>query len=279
MSLLDLEMKRQRTLLDCVGSSSKSTASSREGATKRAKGNGDSCDHRVETQQNSIVVDQPLGATTIIINNSSCALVPTESELPDISHGEASQEQLATDKAPSDLASSPDHPPCQPNTSCPTTLVGGKQRCFNTEWYGSYSWLEYSVQKDGAFCYPCRLFTTTGRRSHNTFTKVGFHDWKHATGKGGILNVHDKCSTHLDAMVAWSQYNLNAKHHSSIAQRMESNWAEIISNNRHYLKALIEVILLCAHQEIGLRGHREFLMLLTEEIFLKFLPWLLLMIP
>ena len=43
-------------------------------------------------------------------------------------------------------------------------------------------------------------------KSHGTFTKVGFRDWKHATGKGGMLTSHDKCSTHLAAMVAWSQY-------------------------------------------------------------------------
>ena len=58
-------------------------------------------------------------------------------------------------------------------------------------------------------------------------------------------------------MQAWSQYKLNAKYGTSIAQRMESNRAQIISHNRHYLKALVEVILLCAHQEITLRGHRE----------------------
>ena len=58
-------------------------------------------------------------------------------------------------------------------------------------------------------------------------------------------------------MQAWSQYRLNAKYGTSIAQRMESNRAQIISHNRHYLKALVEVILLCAHQEIALRGHKE----------------------
>jgi len=58
-------------------------------------------------------------------------------------------------------------------------------------------------------------------------------------------------------MQAWSQYKLNAKHHVSIAQRMDSSRMQIISDNRHYLKALVRVLLLCALQEIGLRGHRE----------------------
>ena len=120
-----------------------------------------------------------------------------------------------------------------------------------------YSWLEYSVKRDACFCYPCRLFTCGEGRSHNTFTDTGFRDWKHATGKGGMLTVHDKCSAHISAMQAWSQYKLNAKHHTSIAQRMDSSRTQIITDNRHYLKALVQVLLLCALQEIGLRGHRE----------------------
>ena len=67
---------------------------------------------------------------------------------------------------------------------------------------------------------------------------------------------HDKCSSHASAMVIWSQYKLNAKH-TSIADRLESNRAQIISTNWHYLKSLIQILLLCAQQEITLRGHRE----------------------
>ena len=137
-------------------------------------------------------------------------------------------------------------------------LVGGKQRSFSSNWYKKYSWLEYSKQQDAGYCYPCRLFTTTtDGRLHDTFITSGFRNWKHATGKTGILTQHDKCSAHLGAMEAWSQYKLNAKHHTSIGERIEAGRSQVISNNRHYLKTIIEVILMCAKQEIGFRGHRE----------------------
>ena len=136
------------------------------------------------------------------------------------------------------------------------TLIGSKQRAFDSDWYNTYSWLEYSIKRDAAFCFPCRLFAVNEGRSQNTFTKSGFCDWKHATGKGGIISVHDKCSSHASAVVIWSQYKLNAKH-TSIADRLESNHAQIISTNRHHLKSLIQILLLCAQQEITLRGHRE----------------------
>lgn len=237
-------MKRQRTLFETFD-----RESVEEGAgTSVSKCSKPDCADR-ETQHNTVSVNQPRGPTTVVIN--SCNPVSKLIEYSSL------HEAAPTDKVPCDLALSPDDPPCQPIIKYPTTVVGGKQRSFNSEWYKSYSWLEYSVKSDAAFCYPCRLFTTGEGRSHNTFTEAGFRDWKHATGKGGILTIHDKCSTHVSAMQAWLQYKLNAERHTSIAQRMESNRAQIVSNNRHYLKAVIEVLLLCAHQEITLRGHRE----------------------
>ena len=58
-------------------------------------------------------------------------------------------------------------------------------------------------------------------------------------------------------MESLSQFKLNTKHSSTIADRMESSRSEVIATNRHYLKTLIQVLLLCARQEIALRGHRE----------------------
>ena len=250
--------RRQSTLLEF--SQFGAGSSEKEEGTKRSCAREDDTDHRHGGQLNSIQVDEPHGATTIIVNQYT---TPVSRPLDDSSSSsqkqpEFSSPQLASerDKAPSDIAATPAQLPFQPTVNTfPTTLIGSKQRSFNPEWYRSYNWLEYSLERDAIFCYPCRMFNEG--KSHGTFTKVGFRDWKHATGKGGMLTSHDKCSTHLAAMVAWSQYKLNTKHHTSIAERMESNRAQVISNNRHYLKALIEVILLCALQEIALRGHRE----------------------
>lgn len=53
------------------------------------------------------------------------------------------------------------------------------------------------------------------------------------------------------------QYQLNVKHHTSIVHLTDSTWAQVNLNNRHYLKTLVQVILLCDHQENTLRRQRE----------------------
>ena len=63
----------------------------------------------------------------------------------------------------------------------------GKSRAFNSEWYPSYLWLEYSIERSAAICYPCRILHITSSRAQKTFTTIGFRDWKHAKGKKGIL--------------------------------------------------------------------------------------------
>ena len=70
-------------------------------------------------------------------------------------------------------------------------------RSVNSEWYKLYPWLEYSKENDAAYCYSCRLFSTTGTgRSELAFTHIGLNDWKHALGKNGSLQKHDNCHIH-----------------------------------------------------------------------------------
>uniref|UniRef100_A0A1X7V3Y4 TTF-type domain-containing protein n=1 Tax=Amphimedon queenslandica TaxID=400682 RepID=A0A1X7V3Y4_AMPQE len=57
-----------------------------------------------------------------------------------------------------DIASSTSSP-CQPvKIKFPVTYFSGKARSFYPDWFKLYPWLEYSVSKDAAFCYACRLF-------------------------------------------------------------------------------------------------------------------------
>ena len=73
------------------------------------------------------------------------------------------------DEIPSDLATTKNHSPCQPKlTQFPSHIIAGKQRSFSSSWY-SYSWLEYSVQQDACFCFPCRMFYVEERNSKDKF--------------------------------------------------------------------------------------------------------------
>ena len=197
-------------------------------------------------QDNYITVDRPSGSTTIIVN----AKAPRQS--PSVCP------QTKQHLPPTDLSSGPLQLPTQPKINFPTRSFGqGRPRAFNCEWYKSFRWIEYSIQQDAAFCYACRHFTTGIGRSENTFRITGFRDWKHAIGKKGVISVHDTCSTHKQAMSSWNEYTLNSERHTSIANRLDSARAQLVKSNHHYIKTIAEVILLCAKQELALRGHRE----------------------
>jgi len=56
-------------------------------------------------------------------------------------------------------------------------LTGKKHpRRFQSHWFKSYSWLEYS-EKNTVFCFPCYLFSSksSGKPRLDTFTVKGFN--------------------------------------------------------------------------------------------------------
>lgn len=66
----------------------------------------------------------------------------------------------------------------------PVRYFSGKKRSFSFAWYQNRPWLEYSVKRDAAFCFPCRLFSSTSHTSSDlVFKETGFRDWKHAIEK------------------------------------------------------------------------------------------------
>ena len=119
-----------------------------------------------------------------------------------------------------DIARSPQDKPSQPYIKFPAHHIGQKKRSFNPRWYSIHHWIEYSVQKDAAYCYPCRLLTTNPGRSDPAFVDVGYSDWKHATGKKGAFVKHEKSYAHNNAMVAWRQYEEAQNNRSTLPHQL-----------------------------------------------------------
>ena len=94
-----------------------------------------------------------------------------------------------------DIALTYDYFPTQPaNISLPAAVMGSKKRSFDPEWYRQYNWLEYSIEKDAAFFFACRFFSSAAvcwSRPEPTYTSIGFRNWKHATGTTGALAKHN----------------------------------------------------------------------------------------
>ena len=163
---------------------------------------------------------------------------------------------------PNDIAQTAAFPSVRPvNVKFPLTKFGTTTRAFYIALYDRFHWLEYSVQHDTCYCYPCHIFGTSSSysrsRPEHAFTVTGFCNWKKANGKDGVLNCHANTVSHQQAEVAWHQYKYNTVHGTSISDRINSARSVTIAQNRHYLKTILEILMFCGHQEIALHGHRE----------------------
>ncbi|KAL4149980.1 hypothetical protein QTP88_003831 [Uroleucon formosanum] len=53
---------------------------------------------------------------------------------------------------------------------------GEKFRSFRSQWYTECEWLEYSVQRNAAFCFVCRVFGP--ENSEDAWIRTGFSNWQ-----------------------------------------------------------------------------------------------------
>ncbi len=132
-------------------------------------------------------------------------------------------------------------------------------RSFNPDWFRRYNWLQHSITKDAAFCYPCRLFGTPSAsisRPERAFTTSCLQDWKHATRSKGSLITHEKCLSHKESVIAWGQYTASTQR-GSVADQLSNLRSQQIKQNNHYMVSVCDVLQFCCTQEIALRGHDE----------------------
>ena len=89
------------------------------------------------------------------------------------------------------------------------------------------------------------------------FISTGFRDWKHACGRKGVLACHESSRAHKACALTAEQFRLNMERQCTISQRLSTEYKELVQNNRHYVKCLATVALICAQQGIALRGHGD----------------------
>ena len=132
------------------------------------------------------------------------------------------------------------------------TMLGGQMRSFQKGWYAGRPWLEYSQKLDAMFCYPCLLFEGDG--SESKWTILGFDNWKIAMEKKKGIKLHEESLTHLSSMFKWTEYQ-NSLLTGSIEAKVEMHSAQTLSDNRHFIKTVGQVITQLPRP--SLRGHRE----------------------
>ena len=81
----------------------------------------------------------------------------------------------------------------------PVSYFSEKLRQFRSEWYVNRKWLEYSIDKDAAFCFYCYLFRwqDVGKQGEcETFVTKGFKFWnqlaKLDSHVGGVNSAHNQ---------------------------------------------------------------------------------------
>ncbi|XP_074289424.1 uncharacterized protein LOC141614575 [Silene latifolia] len=139
--------------------------------------------------------------------------------------------------------------PCQPRDhKFPKT-----KRNFVVSWFDKFKpWLEYSKEKDAAFCFVCYLFKSDSVSGGEAFVNKGFRTWS----KTDAFNKHvgNHMSAHNNAMKNFDVFN---KQKSSIACCFENYTKEAKSDYRIRLEASIDALRFITLQGLASRGHDE----------------------
>ncbi|XP_076956696.1 uncharacterized protein LOC143631974 [Bidens hawaiensis] len=147
------------------------------------------------------------------------------------------------------------------NHNFPCKDYYGKPRCFNVEWFDKYSWLEYSIKVDKAYCLCCYLFKETvgNQGGRDTFSTEGFCNWS----KPGALKEHVGMvdSYHNKAMQKCDNL-LNQKR--SIHEKFNKQSKEERIGNRFRLMGSVRSTRFLLENSLSFRGHNE-----SEDSFSK----------
>ena len=136
----------------------------------------------------------------------------------------------------------------------PYKTYGAKDRRFNNGWFTQFSWLEYSIAKDAAFCLCCYLFKSDigEEAGGDTFVSEGFLNWKCPKKlkihEGGINSSHHQASRMCDDLLKPNQ-SIQSFHFKQTDQ------ARIEYRTR--LNASIDCIRFLLRQGLAFRGHDE----------------------
>ncbi|KAJ4755524.1 zinc finger MYM-type-like protein [Rhynchospora pubera] len=153
----------------------------------------------------------------------------------------------------------------------PQTLFGDKQRRFNKAWYSQYPyWLEYSIQKDAAYCLCCYLFKPENREGGgDAFTSTGFKNWKNKKSLdehvGGLNSAHNLAMKKCQDLMKQNQ------HIQTVLERESKR-----SKNAYRLRltATVDCIRWLLRQGLAFRGHDESKKSLNRGNFLELLQFL-----
>lgn len=136
-------------------------------------------------------------------------------------------------------------------------------RRFNADWYIEYPLLEYSVEKDAAFCFACCLFPDGPHRSKasDRWVTEGCSKWSKMKGsqknKKGKLLAHFSSESHKAALgdyCAFNKKNYRIDVLLDKAKRIALLEEEIVTLfNREVIFILLDITATLARQGLAFR--------------------------
>jgi hypothetical protein len=145
-------------------------------------------------------------------------------------------------------------------------------RSFLPKWYKKFDWLEYSVEKDKAYCFYCYLFKhdrTDEKFGHDVFNKVGFDHWKNAM-EAFRKHVGGPCSLHNISRSACDDFK-NQK--ASVKSKVTTYTNDALQKYEIRVDTSLGIVSHLALQGEPFRGHDESSSSLNKGNFLEMLDW------
>ncbi|XP_061181206.1 zinc finger MYM-type protein 1-like [Saccostrea echinata] len=136
----------------------------------------------------------------------------------------------------------------------PARDFGNRRRRLSAKWLLDHPWLRYSIQDDALYCGPCVLFGRTECKEKLFINKVT--DWSNLPG---FIKRHlRENSPHYTYQTMAEEFiRIYSKDgdEEPILYKLSTFRKAQVSKNRHILKKIMEVLLLCGKQNIPIRGH------------------------
>ncbi|XP_026452251.1 uncharacterized protein LOC113352670 [Papaver somniferum] len=141
----------------------------------------------------------------------------------------------------------------------PPTWDGRQDRYFQYSWLRHHSWLEYSIEKNKVYCFPCFIFETDPPK-RPAFTIEGFSDFKHIGSNKTVFTCsfvqhvgHIKYS-HMVVVEACENLRRPSLHIDRVFRKQSK---ELIAKNRLRLKVAIETVRVLGLHACPFRGNDE----------------------
>ena len=129
-------------------------------------------------------------------------------------------------------------------------IKDARDRHFCNKWYKHFDWVEYSVERDAVFCFPCRVFGNT-HPGATKFTVEGYSHWKHAVGDNTEgLNKHGISIGHNAAVNMWISKK-RLQNANSVSLMISS---DVLERRRYYVRSIAEIVQFLAVNELTFRG-------------------------